>query len=126
MQGQSPYIINAGLFYRLPGGALNLGLFYNRIGERIIGLGRIGSNSINNDIPDLYERPRNLFDFTFAVRLSAVLELRGAVRDILAEQVAWVQYPKFTAADGALQERTQTTRSYAPGRSFMLTIAATF
>jgi TonB-dependent receptor len=126
MQGQSPYIINAGLFYRTPDGALSLGLFYNRIGERIIGLGRVGSNSINNDIPDLYERSRNLFDFTFAVRLNAMLELRGAVRDILAEQIAWVQYPKFTAADGTLQERTQTTRSYAPGRSFMLTLSAHF
>jgi TonB-dependent receptor len=126
MQGQSPYIINAGLFYRLPDGALSLGLFYNRIGERIIGLGRVGSNSINNDIPDLYERSRNLFDFTFTVRLNAMLELRGAVRDILAEQVAWVQHPKFTAADGSLQERTQITRAYEPGRSFMLTLAATF
>jgi TonB-dependent receptor len=126
MQGQSPYIINAGLFYRMPNGALSAGLFYNRIGERIIGLGRVGSNSINNDIPDLYERPRNLFDFTFAVRLSAMLELRGAVRDLFAEQVAWVQYPKFTAADGTLQERMQTTRTYEPGRSFMLTLSANF
>jgi TonB-dependent receptor len=126
MQGQSPYLINAGLFYRLPSGALSLGLFYNRIGERIIGLGRIGSNSINNDIPDLYERSRNLLDFTFAVRLNAMLELRGAVRDIFAEQVAWVQYPEFTAANGALQKRTQITRSYSPGRSFMLTLSVNF
>jgi TonB-dependent receptor len=126
MQGQSPYIINAGLFYQTPGGALSAGLFYNRIGERIIGLGRTGSNSINNDIPDLYERPRNLFDLTFAIRLSALLEVRGAVRDLLAEPVAWVQYPRFTAADGTLQERRQTTRSYAPGRSFMLTLSANF
>jgi outer membrane receptor for ferrienterochelin and colicin len=126
MQGQSPYLINAGLFYRTSNGALSLGLFYNRIGERIIGLGRVGSNSINNDIPDLYERSRNLLDFTFAVRLSAMFELRGAVRDLFAEQVAWVQYPKFTAADGTLHERTQTTRAYAPGRSFTLTLSAHF
>jgi outer membrane receptor protein involved in Fe transport len=126
MQGQSPYILNAGLFYRLPNGALNFGLFYNRIGERIIGLGRVGSNSINNDIPDLYERPRNLFDFTFAVRLNAIFEVRGAIRDIFAEQMEWVQYPKFTDAGGTLQERTQITRSYAPGRSFTLTLSANF
>jgi TonB-dependent receptor len=126
MQGQSPYIINAGLFYRTPDGALSAGLFYNRIGERIIGLGRVGNNSINNDIPDLYERSRNLLDFTFTVRLSAVFEVRGAARDIFAERVEWVQYPQFTAANGTLQERMQVTRSYAPGRSFMLTLAFTF
>jgi TonB-dependent receptor len=126
MQGQSPYIINAGLFYRLPGGAFQLGLFYNRIGERIIGLGRTGSNSINNDIPDLYERSRNLLDFTFAVRLNAMFELRGAVRDLFAEPVEWVQKPKFTDAAGNVQERRQTTRTYAPGRSFTLTLSINF
>jgi TonB-dependent receptor len=126
MQGQSPYIINAGLFYRLPGGRLNAGLFYNRIGERIIGLGRIGGDSFNNDIPDLYERSRNVIDMTLAWRLGKTFELRGAVRDIIAEPVEWVQYPKFTDAAGKVQERTQATRSYRPGRNFLLTIAATF
>jgi TonB-dependent receptor len=126
MQGQSPYIINAGLFYRSGGGALSAGLFYNRIGERIIGLGRVGNNSINNDIPDLYERSRNVVDATLAWRFSKVFELRGAVRDVFAERVEWMQYPQFMAHDGSLQERMQTTRSYAPGRSFMLTLAATF
>jgi TonB-dependent receptor len=126
MQGQSPYIINAGLFYRMAGGLLNAGLFYNRIGERIIGLGRTGGDSINNDIPDLYERSRNMVDFTIAVRLGKALELRGAVRDIFAEPVEWVQYPKFTDDSGAMQERRQATRSYRPGRNFLLTLSATF
>ncbi|MDR3133479.1 MAG: outer membrane beta-barrel protein [Prevotellaceae bacterium] len=126
MQGQSPYLINAGLFYRLPGGLLSAGIFYNRIGERIIGLGRIGGDSINNDIPDLYERSRNLIDFTLSVRFGKAFELRGAVRDIFAEPVEWVQYPKFTDAAGAMQERRQATRSYHPGRNFLLTLSATF
>ncbi|MDR0582582.1 MAG: outer membrane beta-barrel protein [Prevotellaceae bacterium] len=126
MQGQSPYIINAGLFYRLPNGLLSAGLFYNRIGERIIGLGRVGGDSINNDIPDLHEQSRNLVDFTLTVRLSKAFELRGAVRDIFAEPVEWVQYPKFTDAAGVVQERRQTTRSYHPGRNFLLTLSATF
>ncbi|MDR3351347.1 MAG: outer membrane beta-barrel protein [Prevotellaceae bacterium] len=126
MQGQSPYIINAGLLYRLPSEWLRAGLFYNRIGERIIGLGRTGGDSINNDIPDLYERSRNLLDFTLSVRLGKIFELRGAARDIFAEPVEWVQYPKFTDAGGATQERQQATRSYRPGRNFQLTLSATF
>ncbi|MDR2358998.1 MAG: outer membrane beta-barrel protein [Prevotellaceae bacterium] len=126
MQGQSPYIINAGIFYRLPNGLLNAGLFYNRIGERIIGLGRTGGDSINNDIPDLYERSRNLVDCTFAVRLGKAFELRGAVRDIFAEPVEWVQYPKFTDAAGTVQERRQATRSFRPGRHFLLALSVTF
>jgi TonB-dependent receptor len=126
MQGQSPYIINAGLFYRSPGGLWNAGVFYNRLGERIIGLGRTGSDSINNDIPDLYERSRNLVDVTFAVSLSSVFEIKAAVRDVFAERIEWAQYPKFTDAAGVLQERTQITRSYLPGRHFLLTLSAVF
>jgi TonB-dependent receptor len=126
MQGQSPYIVNAGVSYRLPGRQWQAGLFYNRIGERIIGLGRTGGDSINNDIPDLYERSRNTIDFTLALPLGRVFELRGAVRDILAEPVQWVQYPKFTDSAGGQQERMQVTRSYHPGRHFLLTLSATF
>jgi TonB-dependent receptor len=126
MQGQSPYLINAGVFYQTPGGRFQGGVFYNRIGERIIGLGRIGGDSINNDIPDLYERSRHTIDLTFALRLGHRLELRGAVRDLLAEPVEWVQYPRFTDAGGAVQKRTQTTRRYCPGRNILLSLAASF
>ena len=40
MQGQSPYIINTGLFYTSKSEKLTIGALYNRIGKRIIGVGR--------------------------------------------------------------------------------------
>ena len=40
MQGQSPYLVNTGLFYKNERRQLNISLLYNRIGKRIIGVGR--------------------------------------------------------------------------------------
>ena len=57
MQGQSPYLINTGIFYQNNG--WSAALLYNRIGKRIIGVGRsmgTGENIVN--VPDSYEMPR--------------------------------------------------------------------
>ena len=55
MQGQSPYLVNVGLFYQSPRYQFNVAALYNRIGKRIIGVGRVDSSvggNINNNIPD--------------------------------------------------------------------------
>ena len=55
MQGQSPYLVNAGLFYQTEKAGVMAGVLYNRIGKRIVGIGRSDMSvggSINNDIPD--------------------------------------------------------------------------
>ena len=43
MQGQSPYIVNAGLYYQNERWGLMLSLLYNRLGKRIIGIGKSNS-----------------------------------------------------------------------------------
>ena len=68
MQGQSPYLINTGLFYAHDFNdqhGISCAVLYNRIGKRLIGVGRSvgltgGSDVIN--IPDSYEMPRNALD----------------------------------------------------------------
>ena len=68
MQGQSPYLINTGLFYTHNFNdqhGISCAVLYNRIGKRLIGVGRSvgltgGSDVIN--IPDSYEMPRNALD----------------------------------------------------------------
>ncbi len=41
MQGQSPYLVNFSLFYDNQKLGLSTGLLYNRIGKRIVGIGRL-------------------------------------------------------------------------------------
>ena len=129
MQGQSPYLVNAGLFYANDRLGLTLGALYNRIGKRITGIGRVstsGGDNFNNNIPDMYEMPRNVLDLTFGVRLSPVFELKGAVRDILGERVRFMQFPEFRDSAGRVHKREQTTRAYEPGRNVSLSLTATF
>ncbi|MCD8102502.1 MAG: outer membrane beta-barrel protein [Alistipes sp.] len=129
MQGQSPYLINGGLFYQQRHGLFSAGVLYNRIGKRIVGLGRVESadgDSFNNNIPDMYEMPRDVIDLTFGVKLSGVFDLKGAARDILARKVRYMQQPRFMDNTGKIHTRKQYPRSYKPGRSFSLTLTATF
>ena len=68
MQGQSPYLINTGIFYQHEALGLSSGVLYNRIGKRIVGVGRnvgaAGGDSRN--IPNSYEMPRNTLDLSLA------------------------------------------------------------
>ncbi|MDO4826685.1 MAG: outer membrane beta-barrel protein [Bacteroidia bacterium] len=117
MQGQSPYLVNAGLFYgsRLLG--TNVALLYNRIGKRIIGVGRSagsGENSVR--VPDSYEMPRNSLDLTFSKSLRKHAEVKFYIRNILGESVYYKQFA------GDIE---QVTRSWNPGRNIGLHIIYT-
>lgn len=105
MQGQSPYLINTGLFYRNERGDWNVGLLYNRIGKRITGVGRTDgseSGSINNDIPDAYEMPRNMLDISLSKKVGRHIEIKASVRDLLNKEILFKQFPKFYDADNVL------------------------
>lgn len=69
LQGQSPYLINAGFQYDGEKGT-NISLLYNRIGERLALVG-------NSDFGDIYEQPRNLLDFQISQK---ILKTKGEVR----------------------------------------------
>ena len=128
MQGQSPYIVNAGLYYQNEKWGLMSSLLYNRLGKRIIGIGK--SNSTTHDvsvnIPDTYELPRNSLDFTVSKKFGKLVELKAGVKDIIGEKVVYKQYPQFYDAEGKLQKREQTTKSYKPGRSVSVGITFSF
>ena len=121
MQGQSPYIVNAGLFYRSKKGGWDVSLLYNRIGKRIVGLGKSNNpnGDINSMIPDSYEMPRNVLDFTISKSFGKHVELRFSIKDILSEDIVFKQFPKFEK-DGTTHQREQTTRKYNPGQTFSL------
>ena len=81
MQGQSPYLINTGIFYNQPKWGLNVAMLYNRIGKRIIGVGRtVGSNGEQaTKIPNSYEMPRNTLDLSLSKKFGS-LEIKAGVQ----------------------------------------------
>lgn len=83
LQGQSPYLINAGFQYDGKKGT-NISLLYNRIGQRLSLVG-------NDDFGDIYEKPRDLVDFQISQRvLNRKGEIRLTISDIFNQ--AFVTY----------------------------------
>jgi outer membrane receptor protein involved in Fe transport len=123
MQGQSPYLVNTGLFYQRD--RLSAGLMYNIIGKRIVGIGRADNShggNIDNDIPDMYEMPRHVVDFSFGYKFGERFELSAGIRNILAAPVVYKQFPKFIDDAGKTQQREQINRKFNPGSNFSVMI----
>ncbi|WDF55423.1 TonB-dependent receptor [Mucilaginibacter sp. KACC 22063] len=77
LQGQSPYIINSGLFYVTNKGDLSFNVLYNRIGQRLAFRGQ-------GDAIDIYERPRDVIDFQIGKALwNKRAEIKLTVSDLL-------------------------------------------
>jgi outer membrane receptor protein involved in Fe transport len=75
LQGQSPYIVNSGLFYTKKN--ISVSLFYNRIGERISAVGF-------NGYSDIYENGRDLVDATVQYKTKK-MEFKLGLTDLLSQ-----------------------------------------
>lgn len=75
MQGQSPYIINAGLFYNDEDKGLQANVQYNIFGKRIAFVGLPG-------LPTWWEMPRHVVDLTVSKRIGKRADLRFGVSDL--------------------------------------------
>ena len=129
MQGQSPYLVNTGLFYKNDKQQLSISLLYNRIGKRIIGVGRSEGSTGSEDnarVPDSYEMPRDVLDFTISKKFGSHWEIKANIRDILAQKVSYKQFADAKNADGSTREVVQITRQYKPGRNIGISAVATF
>ncbi len=128
LQGQSPYIVNAGLYYQNDKNGLMINLVYNIIGKRISAVGRPSPNQWE-DIPDIYENPRNLVDLSISKKIGRLIEIKGGIKDLLNQKVEFSQNVK-TNVDMSLYgssgtknfDREQVTKLYYPGRMFTLGI----
>lgn len=125
MQGQSSYLINAGLFYSNEDKGLSASILYNRIGKRILGVGRSEGTTGSDEtarVPDSYEMPRNVLDISFTKKIPWNLEVTAYARDILNEKLTYRQY-----ADGA-DGRTvrQIAKQYRPGTNIGLQFSLSF
>ena len=117
LQGQSPYLINAGFQYDGPKGT-NISLLYNRIGERLALVG-------NNDFGDIYEKPRDLVDFQISQKvMKSKGEVRFTVGDILNQQFATYENRDSKKSYNAATDKFFST--YKPGTTITLGFNYTF
>jgi TonB-dependent receptor len=83
LQGQSPYLINAGIFYAGPKD-FNINLSYNLVGQRIAIAGSVQE-------PSVWENGRNVIDFQVSKIIKKKLEIKLNVKDILAQDLVYFQ-----------------------------------
>lgn len=127
MQGQSPYLINTGLFYNNTEKGWSAAILYNRIGKRIIGVGNrygIAADGSAKNIPNSYEMPRNNLDISLGKKLGR-WEIKATVRDLLGEKYLFQQFEKINK-DGKEQTISEVTRSYKPGINISITVSYSF
>jgi len=109
MQGQSPYIINLGLFYQNPETSWTASLNYNNVGKRIAYVG-----TPNN--PHTWELSRNSLDLTVQKGIGERFQIKAGLKDILNEPVRYVQY------HGPNEDKVGHSLRYTPNRQFSLSL----
>lgn len=124
MQGQSPYLINTGVFYQHDKAGFSASVLYNRVGKRIETVG-IPKKDANDDIPDVYEMPRNSLDLSFSQKIGKYVEIKGGVKNLVNDKVEYKQFLTINAG-GATKEVEQPVRSYRPGMCIDLGVSVKF
>jgi hypothetical protein len=89
MQGQSPYIVNLGLIYKIEKIDLAFSGLFNMYGDRIYNVG-------NSGFPDIFEQARPLLDFQVTKQFfNKKLETKLGISDILARDlIFYMDYTK--------------------------------
>jgi hypothetical protein len=125
LQGQSPYIVNLGLFYNNLERNLEVNIFYILNSRRLFtgGFTELGRRDVLS-YPDIYEMQRNQIDITFSRRLSRNLSLKVKIDDILNEPFELIQDAN---QDGIYDRKSdQVLASYRPGNSFKVGLSYKF
>ncbi len=84
LQGQSPYIINTGLFYNTPKKDLTATLSYNYVGPRIYIVGNVQE-------PSVWENGRHVLDFQVSKKFGDKIEMKLNFKDLLAQKLIFFQ-----------------------------------
>lgn len=117
LQGQAPYVVNAGIFYDEPTSGWQVNILYNVVGKNIVFVG-------NETYPDVYLMPRDVIDITVNKRLTEHFNLRAGVSDLLNQRMQFLQDGN---GDGVWdQDKDPAIQSYRPGRLYMVGISYRF
>ena len=101
MQGQAPYLINAGLSYKEPNGKIEGGLFYNVQGPTlsIVGI---------NKRPDIYTSPFNSLNLNVNYKFNEKSQFSLSIKNLMDE--------KKELVTESFETEAKIFSSYSPGR----------
>ncbi len=110
LQGQSPYVVNTGLYFNDEKSRLQVNVLYNVFGPRYVGIG-------SSSLASIYLVQRNVIDLTITKAVGKHLEVKAGIQDILNQSFILKEDSdrdyKSSAAD-------QTVTTYKKGSYFTL------
>lgn len=116
LMGQSPYILNAGLYYQNTYTGLQANLVYNIIGKRIYVVGTYGT-------PNIYELPKNNLDLTISYKFSSTFKLIFNISNLLNTVSHFMQ---DSNEDGKITTKDETITKYKTGRNINIGLSLNF
>ncbi|PSL50308.1 TonB-dependent receptor [Chitinophaga niastensis] len=141
LQGQSPYVVNAGLFYENPSWGTKAGVVYNVSGPRIYAKSqRTKEDTLYTDSyirPDLLQLPMHLLDFSVTQRIIKSLQAKFSIQNLLDQSYRIVEDQNFNQhydpeklvkqpSGPALMVGDNIYTKYKPGRYFLLQFTYSF
>ena len=116
LQGQSPYLINAG--FQWTSEKFNASLLYNRVGQRLALVG-------NAEFPNVYERPRNQLDFQISKK---ILDNNGELKLNVADMInnPYYFYENIDQSFAFKKGVDRMFSNYKPGTTVTLTFTYDF
>lgn len=111
MQGQAPYVINAGIFYTDDTKGWQINLLHNVVGKSIAFVG-------NNFYADVYTMPRNVLDLVISKQITDRFAVKGGISDILNQPVLLLQDGNGDKVWD--RDVDQVIQSYRPGQVFSI------
>jgi outer membrane receptor for ferrienterochelin and colicin len=118
LQGQSPYLLNAGLLYDVTEKGFNMTALVNQIGKRIYLVGDIQAGAGS---PDVYENPRALVDFQMSKKFANnKAEIKLTIADILNQRQIFYQNSNSNTNYDAKTDGIRLSRKF--GTTYGITI----
>ncbi len=102
LQGQSPYVVNAGATWTNPESGTSMSILFNRFGRRI---SQVGTQYLES----VFEEGRNQLDLVFEQRLTSKISAKAGGTNLLGAEY------RFTQGGDLL-------RGWNPGRAFSLSL----
>jgi hypothetical protein len=115
LQGQSPYVVNAGIYYQNDAKGWSASLMYNVTGKRILVAAQLNQGEVV--IPDIYEMPRNVIDFSLNKKIGKNFEIKFGVKDILSQPFVTQQTYEYIK-NLENKQATLNNKVYNTGRTF--------
>jgi TonB-dependent receptor len=116
LMGQSPYIINAGIYYQNSFTGWQANLVYNVIGKRIYVVGTYGT-------PNIYELPKHNLDLSISYKLLSNLKFTFNITNLLNAKSHFMQ---DSNEDSIINQKDETISQYKTGRTINIGLSLNF